>query len=146
MFCLYLLIMLALHSINLWCFRASHQSTYTYSRRAIAEHPLEAIGKMLFPVSADHGLANHLIVVSTDVWTTLLDLQHQSLHRQQSRTCSIPGQFNQLILVIEKIQEKLLTYEICSGCYSSILQALVLLLNEKRKEKRRLPFYWPLDT
>lgn len=85
--------MLALHSINLWCFRASHQSTYTYSGRAIAEHPLEAIGKILFPISADHVLTNQLIVGSTDGGTTSLDLQHQS--------CSIPGQFHQLILVIE---------------------------------------------
>ena len=31
---------------------------------ALDEHPLEAIGKMLCPVSADHGLANRLIVAS----------------------------------------------------------------------------------
>ncbi len=44
---------------------------------ALDEHPLEAIGKMLCPVSADHGLANRLIVGSNDGGTTSFDLQHQ---------------------------------------------------------------------
>ena len=43
---------------------------------ALDEHPLEAIGKMLCPVSADHSLANRLIVGSNDGGTTSFDLQH----------------------------------------------------------------------
>ncbi len=70
-------------------FTPIYHATYTYSGHVLAEHPLESIGRMLFPVSADHGLANHLIVGITDGGTTSLDLQHQSLHSNSGPALSL---------------------------------------------------------